>query len=276
MKFTRYKSMLIFFVLTCIYSYAGTIKGVITDAGTGEPLIGANVLLIGTRLGAASDLKGFYIIKDVSPGKYILKASYLAYKDHIDKVIIKDQDDTIYVDIKLRSYMVDLDSVSSRENEAYHKMLEEMNKIKPVLQVYIDSLVFSDNDFVAYLSMSNNCSDSFYVFKNYYCFQVIRSIIKNSNGDIIKREYALFDCLGEKTCPDSTDLILLRPRERIKYEPVKLAFYRIPKGIYSIRVKYEFKKPIRINEFYCRNIKYLIKGLRGTYISSNAITFVKR
>ena len=247
-----------------------------TDAETGDPLIGANVLVLGTKIGAATGVNGYYIIKNLPLGRYILRSNYLAYRSHYDTVIIQYQDDIVELNIKLRSFMVDLDSVSSPENEAYHKKLEEMNKIKLVMLVYIDSLTFSDNNFTAYLSMENNCNDSFYIFKNYYCFRVIRAVIKSCKGEIIESEYVLFDCLGEKTCPDSKDLILLRPGETIRYEPVKMAFYRIPNGVYSIRVKYEFKKLVRINEFYCRNIKYLIKGLRGTYISSNAVTYVKR
>ncbi len=38
----------------------GKIAGKITDKSTGEPLIGANIIVIGTNLGAATDLNGQY------------------------------------------------------------------------------------------------------------------------------------------------------------------------------------------------------------------------
>ncbi len=62
--------------------YAGTtgkIKGRVIDAQTGESLPGVNVQVVGTTLGAATDLDGFYIILNVIPGQYKLKSSYIGY-----------------------------------------------------------------------------------------------------------------------------------------------------------------------------------------------------
>ena len=41
----------------------GTIEGTVRDAKTGEPLAGANIVIIGTGMGAASNLKGEFIKK---------------------------------------------------------------------------------------------------------------------------------------------------------------------------------------------------------------------
>ncbi len=65
---------------------SGKIVGQINDAKTGEALPGANVLIEGTGIGAASDANGHYIIMQVPPGKYTLIASYLGYK----KMLIKN------------------------------------------------------------------------------------------------------------------------------------------------------------------------------------------
>lgn len=62
-----------------IYSQTGKIAGTIKDASTGEPLIGVNVILEGTGIGAATDLNGYFVILNVSPGIYNLKASYIGY-----------------------------------------------------------------------------------------------------------------------------------------------------------------------------------------------------
>ena len=40
----------------------GKISGVVSDAETGEAIIGANVRISGTNLGAATDVDGFYYI----------------------------------------------------------------------------------------------------------------------------------------------------------------------------------------------------------------------
>ena len=52
-----------------------TLTGRVTDAETGEPLVGANVFLDGTMRGAATDADGAFRIEGVPPGAYRLVAS---------------------------------------------------------------------------------------------------------------------------------------------------------------------------------------------------------
>ncbi len=58
----------------------GTIHGVVSDSTTAKPLVGANVYLLGTALGSASDFEGEYRITQVPPGQYTLRISYIGYK----------------------------------------------------------------------------------------------------------------------------------------------------------------------------------------------------
>jgi outer membrane receptor protein involved in Fe transport len=60
----------------------GKIAGVITDSETGDPLIGVNVVIEGTLLGTATDKDGYFVILNVPPGKYTVKASYIGYVDY--------------------------------------------------------------------------------------------------------------------------------------------------------------------------------------------------
>lgn len=57
----------------------GTISGTIVDKQNGEALIGANIFLEGTTLGAASDIEGNFTIK-VPTGNYTLIASMVSYR----------------------------------------------------------------------------------------------------------------------------------------------------------------------------------------------------
>ena len=57
----------------------GKVRGKITDKESGEPLIGANVIIEGTSLGASTDVEGEYIILSVPPGVYAIKGSYIGY-----------------------------------------------------------------------------------------------------------------------------------------------------------------------------------------------------
>ncbi|MCW8849913.1 MAG: carboxypeptidase-like regulatory domain-containing protein, partial [Melioribacteraceae bacterium] len=81
--------LLIFFTFqSLILAQSGSIKGRVFEGDTENPLIGANVVLDGTSLGAASDLDGNYIIRNVPVGTYSLKVSYIGYTSETDEVTI--------------------------------------------------------------------------------------------------------------------------------------------------------------------------------------------
>jgi hypothetical protein len=60
-------------------SGVGKLNGKIIDAQTKEPLIGANVVVVNTNLGAASNVNGEYFILNIPPGTYNIKVSYVGY-----------------------------------------------------------------------------------------------------------------------------------------------------------------------------------------------------
>jgi hypothetical protein len=57
----------------------GIIRGIITDVHSKEPLVGVNVTMVGSSLGASTDNSGNYIITGLSAGKYSLEISYIGY-----------------------------------------------------------------------------------------------------------------------------------------------------------------------------------------------------
>src|SRR5262245_28201531 len=57
-----------------------TIAGYVKDAKTGEPLPGANILIVGTSLGTASNPSGEYILPKVSAGEYTIRVTYIGYE----------------------------------------------------------------------------------------------------------------------------------------------------------------------------------------------------
>ena len=71
----------LFLLLYCtpVFAQTFTLSGYITDASTGETLIGANVQITGTYQGAATDGNGLFRITGVKPGKHVLKISYMGY-----------------------------------------------------------------------------------------------------------------------------------------------------------------------------------------------------
>ena len=57
----------------------GKIAGKVVDRETGEPLIGANVIIAGTQYGAAADANGDFYILNIPPGRYTLTARMMGY-----------------------------------------------------------------------------------------------------------------------------------------------------------------------------------------------------
>ena len=64
---------------TFLMAQEGSVSGRVTDAQTGDPLVGANVLVVGTNLGAATDINGEYSISRVPSGAQRLNANYIGF-----------------------------------------------------------------------------------------------------------------------------------------------------------------------------------------------------
>ena len=57
-----------------LHLYAQSLRGVVTEAETGEPIIGATVVLKGTTIGTITEMDGSYTLKDIVPGRYNVEA----------------------------------------------------------------------------------------------------------------------------------------------------------------------------------------------------------
>ena len=98
------------------FGYSIPIEGIIIDSKTELPLIGANVFLKETNIGAASDENGFFNFPSVPSGEYVLSASYIGYESKEQKLTIKPGSIKKYLSIKLSISTIDLQEyvISSR------------------------------------------------------------------------------------------------------------------------------------------------------------------
>lgn len=92
-------------ISTQLFAQTGKISGIVKDSQTGEPLIGVNIVVEGTSLGAASDIEGYYAILNVKPGTYSLKASMIGYTASTvtDVKVSINQTTEINIDLKDQS-----------------------------------------------------------------------------------------------------------------------------------------------------------------------------
>ena len=72
--------LLVYVISFQAFSQNGTIAGRVTDHKSLEGVIGANVVIQGTSVGAATDLDGNFQISNVKPGTYVIVVSSITYK----------------------------------------------------------------------------------------------------------------------------------------------------------------------------------------------------
>lgn len=89
----------------------GKLVGVVTDAATKEPLIGANVILEGTTIGAATNIDGKFIILNIPPGTYNVIASMIGYSKLTQKDVQIFIDRTTQLTFELQDATVQMEQV---------------------------------------------------------------------------------------------------------------------------------------------------------------------
>jgi outer membrane receptor protein involved in Fe transport len=90
----------------------GKIAGTVRDKRTGEALIGANVSVKGTNLGASTDVNGFYYILRVPPGMHEVQVTLVGYSKTTVSNVRVQNDLTAEINIKLDQSTVELNEVT--------------------------------------------------------------------------------------------------------------------------------------------------------------------
>jgi outer membrane receptor protein involved in Fe transport len=90
----------------------GKIAGVVTDATTAEPLIGVNIIVEDTQMGAATSEDGEYFIINIPPGRYTILASYMGYKKTSQTAVYVQIDKTTVVDFELEPTIIETEAIT--------------------------------------------------------------------------------------------------------------------------------------------------------------------
>ncbi len=100
--------MLLLLPVSLLAQQTGSIRGTVSDAD--GPMVGVNVYLEGTTLGAATRSNGEYEIKRVPPGSYTLVASMIGYKTEKQSVTVA-AGETVTVNFTLEQDVLEMDAV---------------------------------------------------------------------------------------------------------------------------------------------------------------------
>ena len=96
-----------------------SISGDVKDADSDRPLIGANVIVKGTTMGAATDVKGAFFIPNVPAGTYVVATHYMGYEP-MEKTIIVEAGINNRLDFELLTSTIQMEEyvvTASRRRE---------------------------------------------------------------------------------------------------------------------------------------------------------------
>ncbi|MBK8498918.1 MAG: TonB-dependent receptor [Flavobacteriales bacterium] len=127
----------VLFFLTALGARAQQYKlrGVVTDAGTGETLIGANVVLKGTTNGATTDLDGRFemVLNELPP--YTLVVSFVGYAPQEIRVASLDKE---------LKFKLSTDQVLLGETEVFGSRISEKQKQAPLTVESMDVIAIRE------------------------------------------------------------------------------------------------------------------------------------
>lgn len=89
----------------------GSVKGQVLDISTLQPVINANIVVIGTDHGAASDLDGNFRISGIAPGTFHIQASALGYKPETKSELHVSPSRVTTVEFQLESTVITSEEV---------------------------------------------------------------------------------------------------------------------------------------------------------------------
>ncbi len=110
---TRLAGLLLTLLLLPLAAAAqtGTLVGTVVEGGTGEAVIGANVRVQTTALGAVTDLDGHYAVRGLAPGTYALTFTYLGFADKTITGVVVGAGATVRVDVTMQEDDEALDEI---------------------------------------------------------------------------------------------------------------------------------------------------------------------
>ncbi len=90
---------------------SGSLTGKVFDEQTGEELVGANVLILGTTLGARTDVDGRYVVRNIPKGAQSVRISFVGYTARIVTGVEIEEGRTAELNVSLTPTAVEADEV---------------------------------------------------------------------------------------------------------------------------------------------------------------------
>lgn len=126
------------FLLVSTFALAqnGSLSGKVLDSKTNEPIIGANVVIEGTTVGAATDVDGKFEIKNIKPGTYNVVVSFVTYKTQTIAAVVVESGKITSLEIPLPEEVSELAEVvvtAKREINTDANLIKSIREAKLVV-----------------------------------------------------------------------------------------------------------------------------------------------
>ncbi len=126
------------FLLTsvCAFAQNGTIRGIVADGKSGETVVGANVVIQGTTVGAATDINGEFVIPNIKQGTYDLSVTFITYKAHTIPNVAVESGKITALQVQLQEDVSELEEVvitASRQINTDFSLISAIRESKLVV-----------------------------------------------------------------------------------------------------------------------------------------------
>ena len=111
-RFIKQRFFLSLFLFNILFpGTTGKISGSISTSDSEDPLIGVNVALMNTGLGAVTDINGRFNLLNIPPGNYQIQASMMGYSTYFIHDIVVGIDRTTQIDITMTQESVEMGEI---------------------------------------------------------------------------------------------------------------------------------------------------------------------
>ena len=126
------------------------VSGLVRDSVTLEPLVGANISLVGTNRGDASSVRGTFVIGRIPPGSYTLRTSFIGYA-HSEMPIALQAGDSLFLDVLLQPEHVETEEVVTTATRTVRNIADVPVRIEIIPQEEVEEKLLMTPSSVAML-----------------------------------------------------------------------------------------------------------------------------